>query len=174
MKLTIRTALAADQPAIEAVLDAAFGEDRFQRTAYRVREGMDALAVLSFVAEQDGRIVASLQCWPVEIRDGTAPGVPLVMLGPVAVLPYLQRSGIGKRLMRHALAAADREGVGAIMLIGDHEYYGQFGFEPEATQNWDLPGPFERHRLLVRLAEGVHLPAAGMVGPRDTATTKAA
>lgn len=163
--MKIREALVADQPVIEAVLDAAFGTDRHLRTAYRVRVGTAPIASLSFVAEEDGRIVGSLQCWPVELRDGVH-AVPMVMLGPVAVLPELQRAGVGKALMRHALETADQQNINAIMLIGDAEYYGRFGFEAEPTQQWTLPGPFERHRLLVRLNKGASVPTSGSIGPR--------
>lgn len=165
--MNIRTALAEDQPAIEAVLDAAFGTDRHERTAYQVRAGVMPIASLSLIAEDAGRIVGSLQCWPVEIRGGGG-AMGLVMLGPVAVMPELQRSGIGNALMQAALAVADRDGVGAIMLIGDAEYYGRYGFDAAPTQQWRLPGPFERHRLLVRVANGASLPAAGSIGPRTS------
>ena len=37
-----------------------------------------------------------------------------------------------------------------LMLIGDPEYYAQFGFDAEATGQWRLPGPFEQRRLLAR------------------------
>ncbi len=173
LKLEIRQALAADEPAIEAVLDATFGTDRHERTAYRVRAGMAPILSLSFVAETAAGIIGSLQCWPVELRDG-AKTTPLVMLGPVAVLPGLQRSGVGKALMKYALAAADREGVNATMLIGDAEYYGRFGFDAAPTQRWELPGPVERHRLLLRVAPGVTLPDRGSVGPRQAARHHAA
>lgn len=163
-ELIIRQALASDTKAIEMVLDAAFGTDRHQRTAYRVRAGMLPIDALSFVAERGGRIVGSLQCWPVVLRDG-AQVTPLVMLGPVAVEPALQGTGVGRALMAHALQAVDDNGVTVTMLIGDTDYYGRFGFEAAPTQHWDLPGPFERHRLLVRVAPGVALPSHGMVGP---------
>src|SRR3546814_9451101 len=64
--LNIRTTLAEDQLAIEAVLDAAFGTDRHERTAYQVRAGVMPIASLSLVAEDAGRIVGSLPCRPVE------------------------------------------------------------------------------------------------------------
>lgn len=163
--MNIRQAVESDLPAIEAVLDAAFGTDRHQRTAYRVREGMAPIASLSRVADEGGRIIASLQCWPVELRTPDQ-ATALVMLGPVAVLPEMQRSGVGKALMQETLKAADDHGVEAIMLIGDAEYYGMFGFDASPARQWDLPGPFERHRLLVRVAAGVKLPASGAVGPR--------
>ncbi len=54
------------------------------------------------------------------------------------------------------------------MMIGDPEYYGRFfGFTADATGEWDLPGPFEKRRLLARAVNGHSLPTGtGMIGPR--------
>lgn len=171
--MKIRQALPADHAAIETLLDAAFGADRHQRTAYRVREGTSPIADLSFVAEENGRIIGSLQCWPVELR-GAAGAVSLIMLGPVAVEPDLQRAGIGKLLMKAALDAADSGDHEPLMLIGDAEYYGRFGFVAGPAHEWELPGPFERHRLLVRNQTGVDIPCNGQVGPRAVSAQQAA
>jgi len=154
--------------AVEALLDAAFGTDRFGRTAYRIREGVDAVPSLSFAAVVDGVLIGTIQCWPVAHRaaDGTA--TPLVMVGPVAVRPEVQRGGHGRMLMTHMLDAAETGADGALMMIGDPEYYGRFfGFDADATGEWELPGPFEKRRLLARAVNGHDLPAgAGMIGPR--------
>ena len=154
--------------AVEALLDAAFGTDRFGRTAYRIREGVDAVPSLSFAAVVDGVLIGTIQCWPVAHRaaDGTA--TPLVMVGPVAVRPEVQRGGYGRMLMTHMLDAAETGADGALMMIGDPEYYGRFfGFDADATGEWELPGPFEKRRLLARAVNGHDLPAgAGMIGPR--------
>ena len=154
--------------AVEALLDAAFGTDRFGRTAYRIREGVDAVPSLSFAAVVDGVLIGTIQGWPVAHRaaDGTA--TPLVMVGPVAVRPEVQRGGHGRMLMTHMLDAAETGADGALMMIGDPEYYGRFfGFDADATGEWELPGPFEKRRLLARAVNGHDLPAgAGMIGPR--------
>jgi predicted N-acetyltransferase YhbS len=51
-------------------------------------------------------------------------------------------------------------------MIGDPDYYGRFwGFSAAYTGEWDLPGPFERHRLLARAANPAVLPTKGMLGP---------
>jgi len=154
--------------AVEALLDAAFGSDRFGRTAYRIREGTVAVPALSFARVDDGALAGTIQCWPVAHRapDGTA--TPLVMVGPVAVRPDLQRGGYGRGLMARMLEAAELEADSALMMIGDPEYYGRFfGFTADATGAWDLPGPYEKHRLLARAVNGHALPAgAGMIGPR--------
>ncbi len=154
--------------AVEDLLDAAFGTDRFGRTAYRIREGMDAVSALSFALVEDGALVGTIQCWPVALRAPDAADVPLVMVGPVAIRPDVQRGGHGRTLMAQMLGAAETEADGALMMIGDPEYYGRFfGFTADATGAWDLPGPFERRRLLARAVNGHRLPTgAGMIGPR--------
>ncbi len=152
--------------AVEALLDAAFGPGRRTRTAYAVRGDAAPIPGLSFAAlDDDLTLVGSIQCWPIVLATDAGDRVPLVMVGPVAVLPGLQQGGIGRRLTEAALAAADADGLGdAMMLIGDAEYYGRFfGFSADRTAAWRLPGPVERHRLLAR---GAAVPdAAGMLGP---------
>ena len=154
--------------AVEHLLDLAFGTDRFGRTAYRIRQGMDAVPALSFAAVEDGALLGTIQCWPVAhcAADGTA--TPLVMVGPVAVRPDIQRGGHGRALMAHMLEAAETKADSALMMIGDPEYYGRFfGFTADATGAWDLPGPYEKRRLLALAVNGHDLPvAAGMIGPR--------
>ena len=154
----------ADVPpeGVELLLDAAFGTDRHGRTAYRVRQGMGAIPGLSFAAIEDGALVGSIQCWPVVLACDDGGRVPLVMVGPVAVSPARQNVGIGRALMWKAIEVA-KTGSEALMLIGDPEYYAQFGFDAHATSQWRLPGPFEQRRLL---AHGNAPDRAGTVGPR--------
>ncbi|WEK43716.1 MAG: N-acetyltransferase [Candidatus Sphingomonas colombiensis] len=157
-----------DQDAIEALLDRAFGDDRHGRTAYRLRAGTKPIPGLSLAAIADGALVGTIQCWPVAFTADDGGEAPLTLLGPVAVEPGRQRDGIGRLLMTACLEAAAREGLdGAIMLIGDPEYYSRFfGFTAEHTAGWRLPGPVEQHRLLAR---GNDVPGgAGTIGPRVT------
>lgn len=171
--IEIRPLDQADPAAVERLLDEAFGADRRGRTAYRLREGMSPIPDLSFAVFEGGLLCGSIQCWPIELSSGTAL-YPIVLVGPVAVLPERQRDGIGRTLMAHMLAAAARSGMPAMLLIGDPEYYGRFfGFTAAATGGWDVPGPIERHRLLARLSPGTTLPAVGTLRPRSFAADRA-
>lgn len=164
----IRIAPIADVPpeAVDLLLDQAFGTDRRGRTAYRLREGMAAVPDLSLVALQDGELIGSIQCWPIELRHDRG-AAALILVGPVAVRPDRQRDGIGKMLMTAALAAADARGCEPMVLIGDPEYYDRFfGFSAAPTAEWAVPGPVERHRLLARLRPGRNVPVKGVLGPR--------
>lgn len=152
--------------AVETLLDDAFGSDRHGRTAYRLREGTQARRALSFAATDGAQLVGSLQSWPVLLTSPEGKAHPLILVGPVAVSPDRQRSGIGRRLMEAMLAVADAGAADALMMIGDPEYYGRFfGFEAAPTQHWQIPGPVERHRLLARIRRPGGLARDGIIGP---------
>ena len=73
--------------------------------------------------------------------------------------------------MDAVMAAAPDHADGALMMIGDPEYYGRFfGFSAEATGGWQLPGPVEPHRLLAVAVGDLAVPArVGVIGPRAAA-----
>ncbi|QNE31376.1 N-acetyltransferase [Sphingomonas sp. NBWT7] len=150
-----------DAAAVEGLLDRAFGRDRHARTAYRLRDGVDALPGPSLAAIDNGGLVGTIQLWPIVFAGDDGRRVPLTLVGPVAVVPERQRDGIGRLLVA---AAIERMGESPLMLIGDPGYYGRFfGFTAARTGAWRLPGPFERHRLLAR---GPGVPdGAGAIGP---------
>ena len=50
--------------------------------------------------------------------------------------------------MAEALRRAKGEGEKSVILVGDEEYYGRFGFAPNATTGLYLPGPVDRARFL--------------------------
>jgi len=152
---------------VEQVLDRAFGDGRHTRTAYKIREGTDWLPALSFAAlDQDDMLVGTIQAWPVALTDPEGRPHPMLMVGPVGVLPEHQGEGYGKALMWALLASVDSNAPLPQVLIGDPDYYERlFGFTATPTGGWDLPGPFERHRLLVRCANPAVLPSQGTLGP---------
>lgn len=156
---------------IEQLLDRAFGPDRHARTAYRIRGEAQWLESLSFAAlDEEEMLVGTIQLWPVALTDKEGRAHPLIMVGPVAVLPEHQGGGYGKALMFAALDAVERSGGDApalpLVMIGDAEYYGRFfGFSAEHTRGWHCPGPFDPARLLLRYANPAVLPSEGMLGP---------
>ena len=60
-------------------------------------------------------------------------------LGPVAVAPDRQRSGIGSALIRRSLESAAALGTEAVFVLGDPAYYGRFGFEVESACGFTSP-----------------------------------
>lgn len=163
---------AVDPALIEALLDRAFDPQRQQRTAYKVRAGMNWLPALSFAAlDSAEQLVGTIQCWPVALtgstKDGQTPRKhPLIMVGPVAVLPEAQGDGYGKALMTASLAALSPQAPLPQVMIGDPEYYERFwGFTNAHTGAWALPGLVDQRRVLVRCDNPAVLPVTGTLGP---------
>ena len=165
--ITLRRETAFDVARREALLDAAFGEERFAKTAERLREGRLPEAGFSFVACADRRLVGTIRLWSIS----AGPRRPALLLGPLAVASDCRKCGIGGLLMRHAIARAERRGHRAILLVGDEPYYGRFGFSTEKTGALWLPGPYARERLLAReLVPGALDGALGLVSPTGRST----
>lgn len=149
---------------VEALLDIAFGPDRFRKTTYRLREGVAALPDLSYVALETGAdgkdvVVGTVRYWPVMIG-----GTPSVMLGPIAVAPHLQGTGVGSKLIRISLNKAFALGHRSVILVGDAPYYNRFGFTRDLTLAMHLPGPVDPARFLgLELVEGALAGVGGMV-----------
>lgn len=159
---------AVDPALVEELLDRVFGRDRHGRTAYAIREGTEWLPALSFAAlDEEERLAGTIQAWPVALTGTGGEKTrahPLIMVGPVAILPHLQGAGYGRMLMAAQAGALDPAAPLPQVLIGDAPYYGKFGFS-EAPRGWRCPGPWEPERLLLRGADPAALPPEGMLGP---------
>ncbi len=156
-----------DPALVEDVLDRAFGADRFARTAYKVREGVDWLPALSFAAlDESDTLAGTIQCWPAALTQVSGRRRPLIMVGPVAVLPERQGEGFGKALVTTSLAALSPDAPLPQVMVGDPEYYERFfGFSAALTGGWALPGPWDPARLLARTDNASALPREGALGP---------
>jgi predicted N-acetyltransferase YhbS len=153
--------------AVEALADLCFGPGRKSRTAALLRRGAPAVAPTCLVAGDAGRLVGSVQCHLLEWRSA-GDRRDLLILGPLTVEPDRRGEGIGTALMDRSLAAADALGLD-VMLIGDQPYYGRWGFSARDTGQWQLPGPVDRARLLLRTPAGQGWDAPAVLAAPRTA-----
>ncbi len=126
--LSIRAETADEQGAVRNLHELAFGDgERVPDLVDALRAAGAALPPLSFVADLDGRVVGHVMLSA--CRLDTLPRlVDVYSLSPLGVLPAHQRHGIGTRLIEHALAAADRQGIPLVFLEGSPDYYARHGF----------------------------------------------
>jgi predicted N-acetyltransferase YhbS len=167
--VAIHTERASDVAGRETLLDAAYGPGRFTKTSERLREGRLPAVQLAFVALEQGRLIGTVRLWHV----WAGPERPALLLGPLAVHPDCRNRGLGSRLVRHAIDVARRLGHGAVLLVGDAEFYGRFGFAADLTATLWMPGRYERERLLaLELQPGALAGARGLISPAGALAPK--
>jgi len=160
--IQIRHERPTDFDARETLLNNAFGEARYRKASERLRDDRLPAEGLSFIASEGKRVIGTARLWNVTVgHDRQA-----LLLGPVAVAEHCRSRGLGGAMVRRSIQAARALGYGAIVLVGDPEYYSRFGFSGDKTGALWMPGPFERHRLLGReLKAGALDGANGMIAP---------
>lgn len=135
---------------VEALVAKVFGPGRFAKSAYRLREGVDPVAELSFIAVENGNLRGSVRFWPILVGEQ-----PVLLLGPLAVESDQRGRGKGIALMQRGIDEARRLGHRAIILVGDPPYYARVGFAPLPNSSVKFPGPVDKGRILgLALAEG--------------------
>ena len=152
--------------AIDLINEEAFGPGRFTRAAYKIREGGPHERDLSFVAVHWGKVIGSVRMTRIAAGEGRA-----LLLGPLAVIPDWKNVGIGRKLVRMALDAAQKAGAPAVILVGDEPYYGPLGFKRIPRGQMSMPRPVDLDRLLaVEFQLGAVAKLTGMVDHEDLAT----
>jgi putative acetyltransferase len=127
-KIIIRNEIGSDIEAISEVTKAAFKNLQISNHAeqFIINALRDANALtISLVAEADNKVVGHIAFSPVTISDGSQGWYGI---GPVSVLPELQKQGIGKSLIHAGLSSLKALGAKGCVLVGDPGYYERLGF----------------------------------------------
>jgi putative acetyltransferase len=117
---------------------------------------------LSLVATLDERVVGHILFTVVTIEPSVDRRI--AGLGPMAVRPEHQRSGIGGQLIRAGLEECRRNGYVAVVVLGHPEYYPRFGFAPAHTfgLTCEFPSPPEAF-MAIELKPGALSGGRGLV-----------
>ncbi|MFJ7617502.1 GNAT family N-acetyltransferase [Rhodococcus erythropolis] len=137
----IRRETSSDRDAVYSLLGAAFADQAAPgEPAYEIEltrqlfASDDYLPTLSLVAVAGEEIVGFV----IGTR-GWVGHVEAVGLGPLAVTPGNQRSGVGSALMHAVIGACDALDVPLIALLGSTEYYPRFGFVTSTDAGIESP-----------------------------------
>ena len=138
MDVEIREAGDVDTPAVEAVVEAAFGDHGAAVNDVMARlRGVEDMAV-ELVAESDGEVVGCValsRAW----LDAREQLVDVLVLSPLAVAPEHQRQGIGGRLLAEVPDVAERLGAPLVFLEGAPDYYGGHGWSAASAHGLERP-----------------------------------
>ncbi|MEL4106322.1 GNAT family N-acetyltransferase [Oscillospiraceae bacterium WX1] len=120
-----------------------------------MRRDASFIPELDIVAEKDGAIAGHIAYTKSCVAAPHGGTLETITFGPLSVLPPLQRSGIGARLVLQTLADARRAGYGAVIILGHPKYYPTFGFRCGRDFGLTLPDGTSPDALLaLELQEG--------------------
>lgn len=139
MNISVRQEKKKDYEEIYEVNKLAFGQENESRLVERIRKGDSFIPELSLVAEASGRVVGHILFSEIKISGSSI--FNTLILAPIAVIPELQRQGIGTELMKRGRKLASELGYDSIIVVGHKEYYPRFGFKKASS--WNIKFPFE-------------------------------
>jgi predicted N-acetyltransferase YhbS len=155
--LTLQFEQPQDGPAVDALIDRAFGPGRYTKVSERVREIAQFAPELSVVAWCEGRLMGCARMWRVRVG-----GQPVTFLGPFAVEQGERNAGFGARMIERACEAARAAGETHVLLVGDEPYFTRVGFSGALAEGVVMPAPVDQRRVLARDLTGAGEALAGL------------
>ena len=132
--MTIRLETAKDYRAVETLTREAFWNvyrpgctEHFVINQYRKNPAF--IPELSFVMEENGRIIGHVMYSKAELLLDDGSRFPSWTFGPISIHPEYQGRGYGLRLLNYSLSKAREMGVGFLCMEGNINFYRHAGFD---------------------------------------------
>ncbi len=100
------------------------GPGKYARPSFRLRENLICNQKYSKIYCKGQKIIGSIRYFNCKIENNEG-----LMLGPLIVDQKFKGRGIGKELVNQSIKLVNDKKISFIILIGELEYYSQFGFE---------------------------------------------
>lgn len=141
---TIRSAAAEDIEDLKELYVDAFpkGEGEIvSEIAIALTEGGADEDALSLVCDLDGQIVAHVSFSKVKCDEDDS--IVAYCLAPLAVRKSLHKTGYGTKIVRYGLDYLKNQKTDVVLVYGDPNYYGRFGFSADLGKNFVVPYELE-------------------------------
>jgi predicted N-acetyltransferase YhbS len=166
--ITIRTEQPGDAALIANIVQRAYAavphsDHREHLMVDRLRETDAYVPALSLLAEIGGEAVGHVLLTKAIISSGATVETTLA-LAPLSVVPEYQARGVGRALVRSAHERAAALGFGTVLLVGNPDYYPQFGYE--RLSRYPIALPFtapDENCMILQLRPGALEGVAGSV-----------
>ncbi len=132
--ITFREERPGDEAAVDALTAAAFGRREEADLVAALRRAGDT--VLSLVALDGTAIVGNATFSRLRVEPA---GLKASALAPLSVAPGAQKAGIGSALVRQGLDRLREAGEDVVLVLGDPDWYGRFGFSAGAARSFATP-----------------------------------
>ncbi len=141
MEVKIRQENKEDIKEVYEINSVAFGQEDEAKLVDLLRDSDTFVPELSLVALIDEKIVGHILFTKIKIVDQRQNEFGSLALAPLAVIPELQKKGIGGKLIRAGLDKAKELYFKSVIVLGHKHYYPKFGFVP--TSKWNIKSPFD-------------------------------
>ena len=162
IRTVIRDTTPGDLEHVLALYPQAFPEEELRSlVAALIEHGQDVLSLGAFCDGQvSGHILFTI-CGTQDHRHDAA------LLGPVGIVPQFQQQGLGSSLIRTGLERLQDKGIVQVLVLGDPDYYGRFGFvsERRVLAPYPIPEPWADAWQSVALGSHSPLPAGRLQLP---------
>jgi len=128
--MNIRLAQETDLDSILKVIETAFSDEENKVITNLVQElhqETTSPSIKSLVAEVDNQVIGYVSYSPIFLKSDSS--ISGYILAPLAVAPKHQKKGIGSNLIKSGIDMLTENGVGVVLVYGDPDYYGRFGFK---------------------------------------------
>jgi len=143
--MKIREATDSDLNDVLSVEKEAFGYDKESNLVKDLLSDSSASPLYSLLVFNDDRAVGHVLFTSARL-EGTQNGVSISILAPLAVIPDLQKQGVGGKLIERGLKHLAHSGVDLVFVLGHPDYYPRYGFKPAGVQGFEAPYPIpEEH-----------------------------
>jgi predicted N-acetyltransferase YhbS len=140
----IREEKKSDNKKIFLLEEDVLGPGRYARPSFRLRENLICNQKYSKIYYKSQKIIGSIRYFNCKIQSNEG-----LMLGPLIVDQKFKGRGIGKELVIQSIKSVNDKKISFIILIGELDYYGQFGFE--INHNIHFPLNVRKEKILLKM-----------------------
>jgi len=142
LMMQIRLAQKTDLKPIQQVIETAFSDEENKAigdlAADLGRETADH-PIKSLIAELDNQVIGYVSFSPLFLQSDSP--ISGYILAPLAVSPEHQKQGVGANLIKSGIDRISKDGAAVLLVYGDPDYYGRFGFKEEIGRSFVPPYP---------------------------------
>jgi putative acetyltransferase len=136
--MLIRPERRADFDGLDELLRGAFASEDEAGLVRALRKAPEYVPALALVSERMAELVGYVMFTTAEVV-GRSRNLPVLALAPVAVAVSHQRRGVGKEMVEIGLELAAARGDAAVIVLGQPDYFGRFGFKPASLYGVRAP-----------------------------------
>ncbi len=125
----IREASKSDLTDVLLVERLAFGHDEEAELVRDLLDDPSAKPVLSLLAIKDNQAVGHILFTTARLTD-TRNEASISILAPLAIVPDVQKQGIGGKLIKKGLQLLSKSEVDRVFVLAHPDYYPRHGFDP--------------------------------------------